>query len=51
MDVDRAGIAEIVESPHLVEQLIAREDVIAVRSEEVEELQLLRRDVEVPERM
>lgn len=46
MDIDRAGVTEIVKAPHLVEELIARENAVAIRGKEVEELELLRGNVD-----
>ena len=43
--VDGSGFAEIVESPHLVEQLIAGVDLARVGSQMVEQLQLFGRRV------
>ncbi len=46
MDVDGAGAAEVVVAPHLLEQLLAGEDPAGVLGEELEELELLERQVE-----
>ena len=46
MNVDSSRVAEVIEAPDLVEQLVAGEDAVVVRREEVKKLQLLRGDVD-----
>ena len=46
VNVNRSGVAEIVEAPNLVEKLVSCEYAVVVGSEEVEKLQLLGGDVD-----
>ena len=46
VDVDRAGATEVVVAPDLLEQLRAGEDPARVLREELEQLELLEREVE-----
>ena len=46
VDVDRACAAEVVVAPDLLQQLLAGEDPAGVLGEELEELELLEREVE-----
>src|SRR4051812_1889938 len=48
VDVNRAGAAEVVVAPHLLEQLGAGEDPAGVLRQELEQLELLEREVEHP---
>src|SRR4051794_6680584 len=46
VDVDGPGAAEVVVAPDLLEQLLAGEDAARVLGQELEELELLEREVE-----
>ena len=46
MCVHRPRVAEVVEAPNLVKKLVAREHAVVVRGEEVDQLQLLGRQVD-----
>ena len=46
MNVYRSGVAEIIKSPNLIEELIAGKNVIVIRCEEIKQLQLLRRNID-----
>ena len=48
VDVDRAGAAEVVVAPDLLQQLGAREHAAGVLGDELEQLELLVREVERP---
>ena len=45
MNVYGTGIAQIVEAPHLIQQGVAGKDAVVVGSQEVEQLQLLGRNI------
>ena len=42
VNVNRSGIAGIVEAPDLIEKLISRENVVIIGGKEVKQLQFLR---------
>ena len=44
VDVDGPGLARVVVAPHVLEQLVAREDLAGVADEEREQLERLRLD-------
>ena len=47
MNVHGAAVAEVVEAPHLIEQLIARVDAVGRCGQMIEQLQLLGRCVDL----
>ena len=46
MDVNSAAVAKVVKAPNFVEQLITGEYAIVVGCKEVEQLKLLRRNID-----
>ena len=45
VNVDRSRVAEVIKSPDLIKQLVARENPVVIRRKEVKKLKLFRRDL------